>query len=289
MGKAKRYNAYDSDVAASRERVEQAGRDRQVFSTGSSFRSAPFQPNIATTSTSTGAGGTFGIGDPIILHEEDLGNCSGSMTVDWSLANKFRAILTGDCTASFINTPPDEGFVQQMVLEVRQDGTGGHSLTFADSFENDHVPVVAKGANIYSVWAFFASNRGTEPIFSFNTYQSQALLIALSDELSDLQTSSTIPAVTFRMPYPMTITSVTASLTTASSAGSTIINIKESGTTIFSTNLTIDSMEESSTTAATPVVISDPDLASDAEIEMFINTAGASTSGLKVALIGYLT
>jgi len=289
MGKPKRFNDYDEGVEISRRVIENYGRERQARSIGSAFRGAALSPPISVTSTSSTTTGVFGLGDPIILHEEDLGNCSGSITIDWSLANKFRAVLTGNCTVTFTNTPPNEGFVQQMVLEVKQDTTGGRSLTFSDSFENDHVPVVAKGANIYSVWAFFASNRGTEVIFSFNTYQSQALLIALSDELSTLQPSNTVPAVTFRMPYPMTITSVTASLTTASSAGDTVIKIHESGSSILSTNLTIDSMEESSTTAATPVVISDPDLATDAQIEIFLTTAGASATGLKVAIIGYLT
>jgi len=298
MGKAKRFNAYDSDVSNSRRVVENYGRDRQIFSTGSSFRSAPFQPNIATTATSTTASGVFGLGDPIILHEEDLGDVGAGTTngnainVDWSKANKFRCVVKGEVTFSFINTPPEEGFVQQIIFEARQDGTGGHAIVFADSFENDHTPIIGKEINEYNIWAFFASHRGTEPVFSFNTFQSTALVIALSDEDSPLNFASTsVPAVSFRIPYPMIVTEVNADVRTATSGSGLTCDIHESGTTILSTKITIDASEDTSATASTAPVISDNELAKNAKIELFMDSrdSGAAARGLKLTIFGYIS
>ncbi|MDG4910778.1 hypothetical protein P9228_30895, partial [Mesorhizobium sp. WSM4898] len=65
------------------------------------------------------------------------------------------------------------------------------------------------------------------------------------------------------------------------------VNINDSGTTILSTKLTIDNTEKTSTTAATAAVISDVNLADDAEITIDIDQVGDGTAkGLKVALIG---
>jgi hypothetical protein len=113
----------------------------------------------------------------------------------------------------------------------------------------------------------------------------QCIPIACSDETTALTTGT---KVTFRMPYPFTLSEVRASLTTAQSSGSTFtVDIKESGTTILSTKITIDNTEKTSTTATTPPVISDDDLADDAEITVIIDQVGDGTAkGLKVYLIG---
>jgi hypothetical protein len=55
---------------------------------------------------------------------------------------------------------------------------------------------------------------------------------------------------------------------------------------ILSTKLTIDASEKTSLTALTPAVISDPDLADDAEITIDIDVSGTNAKGLKVILIG---
>lgn len=113
-----------------------------------------------------------------------------------------------------------------------------------------------------------------------------SLVIAASDESTALSTGT--GKVTFRMPYAMTLTEVRASLTTAQSSGSTFtVDINESGASILSTKLTIDNTEKTSTTAATPAVISDADLADDAEITVDIDQIGNGTAkGLKITLIG---
>ena len=92
---------------------------------------------------------------------------------------------------------------------------------------------------------------------------------------------------TFRMPYAFKLTAVRASLTTVSSSGIPTVDINESGVSILSTKLTIDANEKSSTTAATAAVISDTDLADDAEITIDVDVAGTGAKGLKVYMIGY--
>lgn len=113
------------------------------------------------------------------------------------------------------------------------------------------------------------------------------LEIAVSDESTALTTGTA--KVTFRMPRAVTLTAVRASLTTAQASGSILtIDINEAGTSILSTKLTIDNTETTSVSAATPAVISDPDLADDALMTIDIDQVGASgAAGLKVTLIGY--
>jgi hypothetical protein len=90
------------------------------------------------------------------------------------------------------------------------------------------------------------------------------------------------------MPRAVTLTAVRASLTTAQASGSIFtVDINEAGTSILSTKLTIDNTEKTSTTAATPPVISDSNLADDAEMTIDIDQIGDGTAkGLKVTLIG---
>tara|TARA_Y100001938_G_scaffold109667_1_gene149966 strand:- start:363 stop:872 length:510 start_codon:yes stop_codon:yes gene_type:complete len=115
----------------------------------------------------------------------------------------------------------------------------------------------------------------------------QSIIVALSDETSDLTTGD--GKITFRMPYAFILTSLKASAVTAPTGSAITIDVSESGTTILSTLLTIDAGEKTSTTAATPVVISDSELADDSEIRIDVDTVGSTVAGtgLKVSLIGY--
>jgi len=112
----------------------------------------------------------------------------------------------------------------------------------------------------------------------------KVIQVACSDETTALTTGTA--KITFRMPYAMTLTAVRASLSTASSSGLPAIDINEAGVSILSTTITIDVSEKTSTTAATPAVISDANLADDAEITVDIDTAGTGAKGLKITLIG---
>ena len=114
----------------------------------------------------------------------------------------------------------------------------------------------------------------------------ESLIIAASDETTALTASTS--KVTFRMPYAFTLSAIRASLTVAQTSGSIFtVDVNEGGTTILSTKITVDNTERTSTTAATPPVISDVNLADDAEITIDVDQIGDGTAkGLKVYLIG---
>jgi hypothetical protein len=127
---------------------------------------------------------------------------------------------------------------------------------------------------------------GTDYNAAWTSQAKHAIPIAVSDETTALTTGA--GKVTFRMPYAFTLTDVRASLTTAQTSGSLLtVNVKESGVSIFSTKITIDNTEKSSVTAAALPVISDANLADDAEITIDLDQLGDGTAkGLKVYLIG---
>ena len=119
------------------------------------------------------------------------------------------------------------------------------------------------------------------------TANTTSFVLACSDEETALTTGTKL---TFRMPFAYTVTAVRASLTTAGTGANLVtVDINESGTTILSTEITIDATETTSTTAATPPVISDSDLANDAEMTVDIDQidSGGVSAGLKVYIIGY--
>ena len=120
-----------------------------------------------------------------------------------------------------------------------------------------------------------------------NLAATQAIIVAVGDESTALTTGTA--KVTFRMPYAFILTGVRASVTTAPTGASLLtVDINEGGTTILSTKLTFDASERTTTSAATPAVISDANLADDAEITIDIDQVGSTIAGagLKVSLIG---
>jgi hypothetical protein len=119
------------------------------------------------------------------------------------------------------------------------------------------------------------------------TLHPESIIIACSDETTALSVG--VAKVTFRMPYAMTVLSVSASLSTAQTSGASLItvDINDSGSSILSTKLTIDNGEKTSLTAATPAVISASSLAADDEITIDIDAIGDGTAkGLKVIING---
>jgi hypothetical protein len=116
--------------------------------------------------------------------------------------------------------------------------------------------------------------------------QSEVLVIACSDETTDLTTGTA--KVTFRMPYAMTLEDVRASVTTAPTGSTLTCDVNESGVSVLSTVISIDAGEKTSTTATTPPVISDSALADNAEITIDLDQIGSTVAGtgLKIYLIG---
>jgi len=112
------------------------------------------------------------------------------------------------------------------------------------------------------------------------------LSMACSDETTDLAVATSV--YTFRMPFPMTLTGVKASVNTAPTGSTITVDINESAVSVLSTKLTIDATEKTSTTATTPAVISDSNLADDSEITIDIDQVGSTITGagLKLTLYG---
>lgn len=130
-------------------------------------------------------------------------------------------------------------------------------------------------------------NKGWKMNFPILSETPEVLIIPVSDETTDLTTGTA--KITFRMPYAFHLTAVRASVNTAPTGSTLIVDINEGGTTILSTKLSIDASEKTSVTAASAAVISDADLADDAEITIDIDQIGSTIAGkgLKVMLIGY--
>jgi hypothetical protein len=114
--------------------------------------------------------------------------------------------------------------------------------------------------------------------------------IAMGDETTVLAAASTsVPLATFSMPYGFTLSDVIVSAVAAPTGAALVtVDVHENGTTILSTKVTIDASEKTSATAATPVVISDPDLAVNSLIEVFVDQVDTdnTAAGLKIYLIG---
>nr|WP_051410161.1 DUF2793 domain-containing protein [Mesorhizobium sp. LNHC220B00] len=139
------------------------------------------------------------------------------------------------------------------------------------------------GDNVMCLFYQRASGRPLIPSVVGTPFEME---VACSDESTALTTGTA--KITFRMPRAVTLTEVRASLVTAQTSGSIFtVDINEAGTTIISTKLTIDNTEKTSTTAVTAAVISDANLADDAEMTVDIDQVGDGTAkGLKIMLIG---
>lgn len=85
-----------------------------------------------------------------------------SENFDWSEGNFHRFVANGDVTVGFTNLPISTKW-SPFLLKITQDGTGGHDITFAQSFENGD-PFVDTTANIITVLKFYAYNDGVNSI-----------------------------------------------------------------------------------------------------------------------------
>ena len=116
------------------------------------------------------------------------------------------------------------------------------------------------------------------------------MFLTSSKETSWQILTAGVAQLTFRMPRAMTLDSdgVRISVKNAPGASGLTVDVNESGVSILSTKATIDSGEFTSLDAATPPVISDVNLADDAEITVDIDAVDGTTpgSGLKLTFRG---
>ncbi len=163
---------------------------------------------------------------------------------------------------------------------------------------NDLARFVAEGA----FWQFFDAgaqvrlvlNRADQGLYQFNDldspvkWQRVTAPVVLTIPVGDLTTAITAGTTKayLRAPFAFTLEAVRASLLTGSASGDVTIDVNEAGVSVLSTKLSIDATEKTSTTAAVPAVISDANIADDAELEIDIDAAGTTAAGLIVTLIG---
>lgn len=108
----------------------------------------------------------------------------------------------------------------------------------------------------------------------------------------DTQAVSVASRVTWRRVISgFEVTSVRAAVLTAPTGADLILDIKVNGVSILSTLVTIEAGDTSSIDAATPPVVSFPQLADDDEIAVDITQIGSGTAGagLRVTLVGKRT
>lgn len=124
--------------------------------------------------------------------------------------------------------------------------------------------------------------------------KTETIPIALGDESTVLAAASTsVPVVTYNIPYGFEVTNVIASCTVAPTGASLLtVDVHDDGTTIMATTkVTLDATEKTSATAATQPVISSGTVAANSLIEIFVDQLDTNNvaAGLKVWLIGYQT
>ena len=120
--------------------------------------------------------------------------------------------------------------------------------------------------------------------------KTEVISIALGDETTVLAAASTtVPVVTFHMPYAFTLTNIKAGCTTApTGAAQLTVDVHEAGTTVMTTTKVLFTAASKTSNAPT---ITDTALAADSLIEIFVDQRDTNNvaAGLKVYLIGYQT
>ncbi len=228
-----------------------------------------------------------GLQDPLILGSLDLGNLGSAQNIDWSLKNHQHGILDQNCVITMINLSAINKY-EPVILQFKQDGTGGRSVTFADSFVNGGVPQIDPTANAYTTVVFYTD--GNQDIHAFSTTNTTSLPHNMSDENTALPSASTtVPLATFWTDFAFLITKVVLTVTTQPAGGgaSLEVDVHLNGTTIFSGKPTIDDGEHTSETGGGYTVIT-PQLGFNDKIELFLDVrdAGNVATGLKCKLIG---
>jgi len=100
MGKAKRFNSYDSDVSEKRKLVEAYGKTRQNLSIGSSFRSSALSVPIATPLTTSETSSNASYKLPVRIASTANLTLSGEQTIDGFLTSADRILVKDQSTGA---------------------------------------------------------------------------------------------------------------------------------------------------------------------------------------------
>jgi hypothetical protein len=220
----------------------------------------------------------------------DLG-VTGSNTGDQTIT--LSGAVTGTGTGAIV-TSLAAGIValanlaQMPTLTVIGNGTGGNA-----------VPTALTGANLNTLLPVFTTSlNGSVPASGGGTSHflradgtwvgpNWELILAASDETTALAPANS--TVSFRVPRAITLSSITACLSTAGTGGTLVqIDVKKNGTTVFSTKPSFNSGSDTTVGGTTPGVLSVTSLAANDKITVDIIAVGSTIAGagLKISLIG---
>lgn len=131
--------------------------DRIILKFVCVLRSDPegINPPVETCTFLSGTEGGGGTTCPVICDEVNLGDVSGGVVIDWSLAPFFRMKLVGDISVVMNNLPASPGW-HEITVEFLQDGVGNHNVAFLDIFRNDPDVIIRKGTNRYTITKFYS-------------------------------------------------------------------------------------------------------------------------------------
>lgn len=210
--------------------------------------------------------GNDGAGDPSeISIAGDAALAAGTLTVTTEVSTDTTPVLGGDLdmNANALVT------LSNADVLLSPNGTGAVSVSEVTNYEDN----VTADDDIPN--KKFCDDTYLKPLESF--------IIAASDKTTSI-TTGTNKSIPIRMPYAFVASEVRANVDTAPTGAAITIDINEDGTTILSTKLTIDATETTSTTAAVAAVISDANLADDAEITIDFDVVGSTEGGVGVVV-----
>lgn len=203
--------------------------------------------------------------------------------VDFALNDRIVALTDNASTATYSGNWLKLDYTDQVLSVAGLTGAIAKAallgaLNVEDGATNDLTPT--------EIVAAITANLGNA---NWQKGGEETLVVAVSDEATALTVGAA--KVTFRSPWPMTLSGVRASLNTAPVGSVLQVDVNVNGVSIFSTALTIDAAEKSSVTAAVPAVLATTIIPDDAEITIDIDTVGSTTAGkgLKVVLLGRRT
>lgn len=162
MGKAKRFNDYDGAVQSKRREIQGYGQTRQGLSgITSTFRNSPLAPVAVSAAAATVSSGGGSASFPLDYSVDAQGN-KGGVTVTHDLnavtAHKLSFTATGAVTIAFSNYPTS-GTGIDWYVEITQDGTGGHAITWPS--EVTPAPNPTTTADTTSLIALHTDDAGT--------------------------------------------------------------------------------------------------------------------------------
>lgn len=93
----------------------------------------------------------------------DLGSMGAAKTIDLSLANEFKGLLTANCTISLANVPAGSNKRLSFGLKLTQDATGSRTVTWPGSVNWGlaGAPVLTTTASKADFLSFMSDDAGT--------------------------------------------------------------------------------------------------------------------------------